>query len=380
MKVCRVTTVPEAFVHFKDVLKVLSAKGIDIHLVSSEGKYWAVVESEVAVKKSIISISREISPINDLISIYKLYQFYKKERFDIVHSSTPKAGLVSAIAAFLARVPVRIHTFTGQRWETITGFKRGLLIFLDKIIARLNTWCYTDSPSQTEYLQNLKILNPNSSSCLGSGSFGGIDPKKFLTRNSSVIREHLGIDDDAFVASFVGRITKDKGIIELVTSFKALRAVVPRAHLILIGSFEEKLDPLPSEIVSEIKKGKNIHFVGFQNHPEDYLALSDVMCLPSYREGFGTVVLESAILGIPCIGSNITGLKDAIKDGETGLLFTLKKTEELSAHLIHLANNPDHLKKLGLRAKERVSKDFHFEHLANLLYADYQHFLSGENR
>lgn len=376
LKICRVTSIAYAFVHFKDVVKTIAGEGHQFTFVSSEDSYWEVIDKELNISKEIINIERDINPLKDLVSVFELYRFLNKAKPNVVHSSTPKAGIVTAIAAYFARVPVRIHTFTGQRWETLTGFKRKLLISLDKLISRLNTWCYTDSPSQTKYLQDLGILDPQKSSCLGSGSFGGIDPEKYSKRDSIVSREKLGIKQSDYVISFVGRITRDKGIVELVEAFIELQKTFSDSHLLLIGSFEEHLDPLPDEIVKKIKNGKNIHFVGFQNHPEDYLRLSDVMCLPSYREGFGTVVLESALLGIPTIGTDIIGLRDAIVHQETGLLVKVRDVSSLVDALTRLAEDSVLRKSLGEQAKNRVIRDFNYQRLADLLLNDYERFVN----
>jgi glycosyltransferase involved in cell wall biosynthesis len=378
LKICRVTTVPYAYVHFKDVLKSIHSEGHDIALVSSDGDYWNVLEVELGIQKSMVNIEREINPLRDILSIISLFRFFKKNSFDIVHSSTPKAGLLTSIAAFFARVPVRIHTFTGQRWETLTGFKRALLIFLDKLVVALNTWCYTDSPSQTSYLQEMGILKKSKSSCLGHGSFGGIDPEKYSKRQSAISRSDLNIPDDAYVLSFVGRLNRDKGIVELLNAFGKVQKEIPDIYLLMIGPIEEESGVLPFECIEKIKNDKFIIHVGFQKNPEDYLRLSDVMILPSYREGFGTVVLEAAILGIPTIGSNIIGLRDAIIDGQTGLLCNVHDADSLAEKIRELFLNSDYRMRLGLRAKERVIADFHFEVLAKLLLNDYLKF-SGQS-
>lgn len=373
MKVARVVTIPEAFVHIVGVLSELRAAGVELQLISQNGGYEKALQDKVGARFIPVEIPREISLVQDFRALMRLIRLFRRERYDIVHSSTPKAGLLCAIAGFLTGVPVRLHTFTGQRWETLTGPKRKLLIFLDRLVGMLNTWNYADSPGQIERLVELNILPRERSSCLGSGSYGGIDIGRFekVAHTREAARTRLGVHSDEFVVSFLGRLCIDKGIPELLEAVELVRATGAPIRLLLIGPIDEDLDPLTRQ---RLEAG-HVLCRGFQNVPEADLVASDLFCLPSHREGFGTVVLEAAALGLPTVGTRIPGLMDAIVDQQTGVLVEKNNPQELARSLTQLAQDRQELRRLGDAARRRAVRDFSFGHLAKLLLSDYRRFL-----
>ncbi len=380
IKIARIVTVPEAFVHIKAFLNFLRTKDCDVTLVSSEGPYAKVIRGECSMEITSIAIAREINLIQDLISLFRLTIFFYKNKFDIVHSSTPKAGLLVAIAGFIARVPVRIHTFTGQRWATLQGEIRTLLKMLDQLIISLNSQCYADSASQIEFLIEQGVAEPGKVTCINKGSYGGINTEKFnrarFPNAKTELCDELKISDQSVLILFVGRVTREKGVEELVRAFVESQKKFPKLKLIMVGPLEPLLDPIDQEILDIIRDDKNIFSLGFKTNPEKYFSACDIFCLPSYREGFGTVVLEAAACGIPTIGTNIPGLKDSVAHGETGILVPLKDIKALENALTDLGLDNQKRKLMGENALLRARKDFDSSILAEMQWSEYLRLLS----
>lgn len=312
-----------------------------------------------------IDIPRKTSPLRDLKALIQLYWVCLRVRPHIVHSIMPKAGLLAAIAAWLARVPIRVHTFTGQVWATKSGLPRRLYKLLDRLVVLLNTACLTDSPSQSRYLQREGIGSTGQPlPVLGHGSLIGVDLERFdrerIQRHASVNRELLGLTENDLVISYIARKSRDKGAIDMLRGFALAREAAPHMRLLYIGPDESngELDELrvsqPNLFVSVIERGS------VTNH-EEYLLLSDVLCMPSYREGFGSIVIDAAALGVPCIGSRIVGLTDSVVDGVTGLLHEAGSVMELSSLLLRIDEDRSLLERLGFAACERARTDFSSE-------------------
>lgn len=309
-----------------------------------------------------IDIPRKTSPLRDLKALIQLYWVCLRVRPHIVHSIMPKAGLLAAIASWLARVPVRVHTFTGQVWATKSGFSRRLYKLLDHLVVQLNTACLTDSPSQSQFLHQEGIdAKGHPLPVLGHGSLVGVDLERFdrerIRRQASVNRESLGLTESDLVISYIARKSRDKGAIDMLRGFSIAREAAPHMRLLYIGPDETngELDELrvsqPDLFLSVIERGS------VTNH-EEYLLLSDVLCMPSYREGFGSIVIDAAAVGVPCIGSRIVGLTDSVVDGVTGLLHEAGSVMELGALLLRIDEDRSLLKRLGLAAFDRARTDF----------------------
>jgi len=290
-----------------------------------------------------------------------------KHKFDLVHSTTPKAGLLAAICGWIARVPVRVHTFTGQQWVTMSGPLRWISRWSDWLIGKLNTRVYADSTSQRQYLIDQHIVNPDSIGVIGSGSLAGVDVNRFNRGRFSQIectnlRVELGVETGSVVIVFIGRITQEKGIHELIEACKRLRNEKLKLSLILIGPMDRELDGSrgTGDGSSEMFGSRLpwIHIVGYSDTPERYLAASDIMALPSYREGFGTVVIEAAAMGVPTVGTSITGLSDAIVNEVTGLMVPPRDTGALTDALRRLVVDPELRDRLGTSARRRCLQLF----------------------
>lgn len=363
-KICIVVSTPftvKAFL-LKHIKQLEEAYKVTIVMNSDDN-----LEKEYGINcfSKRINIHRKINFIADIKSIYDLYNFFKKEKFDIVLSVTPKAGLISSISSYLAGTKIRIHFFTGQVWVTKTGFFKVLLKFIDKMIAMLSTNVLIDSHSQRDFLIGENVGSTIKSKVLLSGSISGVDTNKFIFDNNQKIelRKIYGIKDTDIVFMFVGRLNIDKGVLDLSKAFEVLLKKYENIKLFLIGPDEENIEPK----IDNILKSKNVIRIDYVSNPEKILNAADILVLPSYREGFGTIVLEAASMGIPCVASDIYGLKDAVIDGKTGLLHIKKDTEDMIQKYEFLINNIDKIKEFGINARERVYKEFKDALLSNEL-------------
>ncbi|EPA93497.1 glycosyltransferase family 4 protein [Pseudomonas sp. G5(2012)] len=376
LKIVRVSTVPFFIVtQLSATIKALKDSGAGVTVISSDDDLGGELRELVGSDFIPVKMVREINPVQDLFSLILLVKIFRQGEFDIVHSTTPKAGLLCAIAGKIAGVKIRLHTYTGQPWVTMQGVKRHLLKFCDRVIGSLNTRCYTDSFSQQKFLVEQSVIKREKISVLGNGSFAGVDLRRFdATRFSeserSALKSELKINAESKVVIFVGRITKEKGVSELIEAFERLVIQGIDLHLLLVGPYE----PDGAAIIDNISNGsvKNrIKNVGFSNIPEKYMAVSDVLCLPSYREGFGTVVIEAAAMGLPTVGTSIYGLSDAVVDGETGLLVPVGDSDSLAASIRSLVTDEVLLKNMSNSARERAQTKFDSKLYSSLLIAEY---------
>jgi len=308
-----------------------------------------------------VEIRREISPVHDLLALLRLRGIYREERFALVLSVTPKGGLLGMLAAKLAGVPVRVHWFTGQVWVTKRGLGRLILKTVDRLIAGCATHVLADSPSQRDFLVAERVVRSRDIHVLGDGSISGVDPGRFRPDSGQreKVRFDFGIPAESPCLLYVGRMKREKGIPDLLAAFAALRAEFSDLHLILVGPDEEGLlvglsDP-------------NIHIVGYAKDVEKYMAAADIFCLPSYREGFGSVLIEAAAAGLPAVASRIYGITDAVVDGETGLLHRAGDSSDLARCLAILLRDPATRQKMVLAGRSRALDDFSSERVEGLL-------------
>lgn len=377
-KISIVASIPFVLVtNLKQQIKYLHAAGMDITLISSEGPQLSQLQLGNRLNHIAVRIVREPSPIRDIVTLFHLITIFRKQKFEIVHSTTPKAGLLVAIAGKIAGIKIRLHTFTGQRWVTMTGLIKKIVKNSDRLIAKLNTRCYADSKSQMEFLVSEKIVSAKKISVLGEGSLAGVDIKHF-SRDSinndqkESLRRSLGLKQNSVVLLFIGRITRDKGIVELMQAFGGLRDRGIAAELLIVGPMEATKD---ADVQKAIEPRKGLHILGYQDDPESYMAISDILCLPSYREGFGTVVIEAAAMGIPTVGTRIPGLVDAVVDGVTGLLVPRGDSFELEKALEKLVKDEALRTQLGNQARLRCVQEYDANIVNSLQAAEYARFL-----
>lgn len=345
--------------------------------LSQQYEVWVVANTNevddlaflpAAVRVVPIRIERKISPLRDLLGLARLLQLFRRKHFDLVHSVTPKAGLLAMTAAFAARVPVRIHTFTGQVWATKQGWRRWILRAIDRITASLATHVLVDSHSQRAFLLQERVVRSRRSSVLVNGSISGVDIERFAPDpiRRKAIRDQLGLDDTDILFLFLGRLSREKGVPELIEAFRRISAHWPRAHLALVGHDIEGLVALPSA-----RRIERIHAVEYTLIPESFFNAADVLCISSHREGFGTVVIEAASVGIPTIASRIYGLTDAVVDAKTGTLHEVGSVDDLARCMEKMLQDPLWRRQLGHAARDRARTDFASDLLTDALLTAY---------
>lgn len=354
-----------------------------VTMISSAGGE-VISEQVLGTRFFAVDIRREISPLADLCSLFHLFVLFRREKFALVHSLTPKAGLLTMLAAFLSRVPVRIHIFTGQVWVTRKGLGRSLLKALDRLIAMLATHVLADSHSQRRFLIAEGVVCENRIQVLADGSICGVDSGRFRP-DSEVrqrIRQELQIPDDALVILFLGRLTRDKGVLDLAQAFAMLAADHRNLYLAIVGPDEEGLRSQAEALLSACSG--QVRYVGMTNSPERYMAAADMFALPSYREGFGSVILEAAACGVPAVASRIYGLTDAVAEGETGLLHEAGSVEGLFSALRTLVGDERLCRQMGVTARDRALTKYSVQRLVAAQMAFYQTLLGeisgGTNR
>lgn len=305
-----------------------------------------------------IAIERKIAPWRDLQALLALYRLLRRRRFALVHSVSPKAGLLAMLAGFLARVPVRIHTFTGQVWVTRRGYARGLLKLMDRLIALFATHILVDSPTQREFLLAQRVVSAEKSRVLGRGSVSGVDASRFRPdpQARAAVRQKLGYRDGDVVFLFLGRLHRDKGVLDLAQAFARVAATAQNARLLVVGPDEDGIQSLLQAALGNA--AAQAQSIAYTDRPEGYMAAADVFCLPSYREGFGTTIIEAAAAGIPAIGSRIYGVTDAVDDGATGLLCDPGDIGQLANAMLQLTANELLRREMGKRARTRALRDF----------------------
>lgn len=305
-----------------------------------------------------VGIERKVHLLRDMGALADLFCRFRKGRFDAVFSVTPKAGLLAMLAAYITGVPVRIHIFTGQVWATRRGATRFFLKAFDRLIAALATDVLADSESQRQFLIDEGVVRPEASSVLASGSISGVDTERFRPSETlrKSIRQTLMLDDGAQLLLFLGRLNRDKGVLDLAAAFSDLARDTPCAHLLFVGPDEGGMQSLILSSCGDVSA--RVHFVSYTDKPEAYMAAADIFCLPSYREGFGSVVIEAAAVGVPAVASRIYGLTDAVSDGVTGILHSPGDVAELGKALKFLLDDEGLRRQFGQAARKRVESDF----------------------
>ena len=353
-----VTSVPMSFVFFKGQLLRLREK-FDVTLISSPESALRETADFNKVKSHGIKMAREISLFSDVISLFKLVLYFSKEQPDLLHANTPKGSLLSLTAAWLCKVPIRIYYIHGLRYQGTTGFKRKLLMTMEKISCYFATQIIAVSNGVREVLHEDHITKKKIK-VIWNGSANGIDLKYFDPNHPEVhnVRPQYAITEDDFVFGFLGRLVGDKGINELVQAFNQLNTEYSNIKLLLIGSYEDHLDPLRQKTISLIKNNPNIIEAGIQADVRSHLKAIDLFVFPSYREGFGIVLMEAAAMGIPAISSDIIGCNEIIQDHVNGFLIPPKDEESLYIKMKYALENKIEIKTMSTVTRTMVSTRF----------------------
>jgi glycosyltransferase involved in cell wall biosynthesis len=327
-----------------------------------------------------IAIQRRIHPFKDIIALLTLLKLFKKEKFDIIHTVSPKAGLLGMLAGFLSGTRNRFHTFTGQIWVTSKGLSRSFFKLIDRIICWLSTNLFADSQSQIDFLITEGVCKRNVIQILGAGSISGVNLKRFMPNDKvrNEFRNSMGVAQSDIVFLFVGRICRDKGIYDLLAAYEMIQNnLKEKNYLWIVGPDEESLTSLMQNKYPNLQK--KIIWCGPTKEPEKYMVSADIMVLPSFREGFGNVVIEAAACKIPTIAYETEGIIDSIAADQTGLLVNKYDIKKLSLMMELLVNDTNLRKSLGNNAYERVIKLFSSEAITAAWLSFYKKILVDSN-
>lgn len=377
--IIRTSTIPDSLnVLLKGQLNFINnQKEYEIIAVSGQGKSLNEVCKREGVKVVSIDFERQISIFKDLVSLYNLWVLFKKEKPSIVHSITPKAGLLSMIAAYLANVPIRIHTFTGLIFPSKTGVLNYTLILMDRILCFCATNIYPEGNGVKNDLIKYRITQ-KSLKVLANGNINGIDttifnPMQFSYVEITNLKNELEIQNDDFVFIFVGRLVKDKGINELINAFSKIKS--SNVKLVLVGEYEHDLDPLFEETINEIEKNPNIISVGFQSDVRPYFAISNCLVFPSYREGFPNVVMQAGAMGLPSIVSDINGCNEIVEEGINGTIIPSKDIEALFCSMQKIINDEMWRNQLASNARDKIVSRYEQQLVWDAILNEYKSLL-----
>lgn len=366
-KIIRATTIPLSLDIFcKDMLKELSSQ-YEILVVSSPGEELDRVAAREGVAIAKVAMQRHIAPFRDFISLLKLIRLFHREKPWIVHSMTPKAGLLCMIAAKVCRVPHRIHTFTGLIWPTASGLKRKILIATDKLLCSCATIIIPEGNGVKQDLLSARITS-KPLNVLANGNVRGIDLNHYRLSDEVVQQAKILRKDNTITYIFIGRLVADKGITELVNAFVKLNQLHDNTRLLLVGPKEQEKSPLPSHILQTIESHKSIEAVGMQHDIRPWLAAADVFVFPSYREGFPNVVIEAGAMALPSIVTDINGSNEIIIEGKNGLIIPSHDSDSLFNSMLRLYSDSSLRQSLSRNARNLIADRFDCHLVRKALY------------
>lgn len=352
--------------------------------IASEKENLEKMGQKRGLEVFFLNMTRKITPLQDLKALVNLYRYFRKTKPMIVHTHTPKAGIVGMMAAKLAGVPNRLHTVAGLPLLVETGNKRKLLDFVEKLTYACATKVYPNSKGLRDIIVANGYCDASKLKVFGNGSSNGIDtgyfdPALFPQEQNQKLREELGIEPDDFVFVFVGRIVKDKGINELIGAFRTLQTGNLKIKLLLVGDYESDLDPLSGETIGFIESNPNIIFTGWKNDVRPYFAISDALVFPSYREGFPNVVMQAGAMDLPCIVTDINGCNEIITEGVNGLIIPVMDEAALLAAMQKIYTDRDFSDRLKANARRLIVNHYDQKKLWQLILEEYQGLGSRKN-
>ena len=384
-KLIRITTIPISMeILLENQLNFMN-QYYDVVGISSDKDGLEKVADLQGVKVYNVEMTRKITPLLDLKAVWQLYNYFKKEKPFIVHSHTPKAGTVCMIAAKLAGVPHRLHTIAGLPLLEAKGLKKKLLNTVEKVTYTCATHIYPNSYGLKEIIIQEQFCKPDKLKVIGNGSSNGIntsffDPKLLSEQENQILKRTLGITPDDFVFIFVGRLVGDKGINELIAAFELFSKSNnqqpttnnQKSKLLLVGSFESDLDALQPNTLRIIETNKNIISVGFQKDVRPYLAISNCLAFPSYREGFPNVVMQAGAMGLPSIVTNINGCNEIISEGENGIIIPVKNVDALCEAMKKMIVDSDFRMHLQQNARPMIVSRYEQQLVWEAILAEYK--------
>ena len=374
-KIIRVSTVASSlYILLRGQLKFMSDY-YEVIAASTYSKMLEYVGVNEGVRIKGIELTRKITLGKDIKALCEMYLFLRKEKPLIVHTHSPKAGTVGMIAAWLARVPIRLHTVAGLPLMETVGFKRKLLSMVEKMTYMFATKVYPNSYGLKDFIIEEKLCSPKKIHVIGVGSSNGIDtnyfnPKLFSDSDKTILKEKLLIKEKDFIFVFLGRVVRDKGINELIYAFKNLNR--RNSKLLIVGPYESELSPLLHETKDEIERNENIIHVGYQEDVRPYLAISDILVFPSYREGFPNAVMQAVAMGLPAIVTDINGCNEIIKEKENGIIIPTKDYEALINAMHYFLDNPEEVKRMGDQTRISILNNFEQQKVWDAILSEYK--------
>ena len=376
-KIIRITTVPMALKYLlAGQMKYMQENGFDVLIISADGQELADVIKNEGCRHLIVPMTRKITPFRDLKCLFQLIKIFRSEKPDIVHSHTPKAGLLGMLAARYCRIKTRIHTVAGMPLMSATGIKRNLLTYIEKLTYKSATHIWPNSFSLRDYILEHRLAPEKKLMVISRGSSNGVDVDRFdrakiqpeILNN---IKTSLNYNIENEYLLCIGRLVKDKGIPELVKVFNSLKKDYPYLMLILVGRFEQDLDPLPKDIIHEIRSNPDIIHVEWSDQVEYYMELANYFIFPSHREGFPNVLLQAAAMELPIICSRIEGNIDIVEHVYTGLMFDKGDEEQLMEQIEYAVNHPEDMRFMADTLYGYITKGFARETIWNKLLEAY---------
>ncbi|WP_431471801.1 glycosyltransferase family 4 protein [Nonlabens sp. SCSIO 43208] len=376
-KLVRITTVPISLEKLLEGQLQYMSKDFNLHIISSNEKYLKKIAQREDVTYTTIGLTRKITPIRDLIALFKMIRVFYKLRPNIVHSHTPKAGTIGMLAAWISRVPNRIHTVAGLPLMESTGVKFKILKIVEKLTYACASKIYPNSMGLKDYILREKLTDARKITIIGNGSSNGINTNYFsrLAIDEEVIndvRTKWNINKADKVLLFVGRVVKDKGINELLKSFKSISDHHPDLKLVIVGPLEEELNPISSESFEILKNHPRVIHTGFQNDVRPFFAVADLFVFPSYREGFPNVVLQAGAMEVPSIVSNINGCNEIIRNEENGLIVEAKNEDRLRMAILSLIQGEEKLRKLKSNTRQIIVQNYERSFICKELLKEYK--------
>lgn len=360
-KLIRVTTVPGSLHKLLENQLSFMKPFYEVIAISSPSMLLEEISKKEGVRVFGVEMTRKITPFKDILAVWNLYNYLKKEKPLIVHTHTPKAGIVGMLSAKLAGVPIRLHTVAGLPLLETSGLKRRLLNLVEKITYACATKIYPNSVGLSRIIEEYGYCSSEKLKVIANGSSNGINTEYFdpnLFSNDSDLKEKLGIKSNNFVFIFVGRLVGDKGINELVKAFDIFQFSYQKCKLLLVGDYESHLDPLKQETLKIIEANENIISVGLQSDVRPYFAIADCLVFPSYREGFPNVVMQAGAMGLPSIVTNINGCNEIIYDGVNGYIIPQKNTRAIVDKMHEIVHDRVTTEKLRKNARAMITSRY----------------------
>ena len=377
-KIIRVTTVPLSLGGLLTGQHRFMSQYFEVVGIASMGENHRLnkVSEAEGIRVIPVEMTRKITPLKDIKAVWKLYKIFKREQPYIVHSHTPKAGTLSMIAAFLARVPHRLHTIAGLPLVEVKGLKRILLNTVEKITYSCATKIYPNSYGLVDIILKHKFTSKDKLKVIGKGSSNGIDtsyfdPKLYTESSRKNLRLKLNIKNEDFVFIFVGRLVTDKGLNELISAFDELNTTYKDIKLLLVGGYEKELDPLLPESDNIIESNNNIISTGWVNDVRPYFSIANALTFPSYREGFPNVVMQAAAMELVSIVTDINGCNEIIENEKNGIIVPVKDVKALLDAMRNIYNNKSTSSARGKLSRELIISNYERSEVWNALLKEY---------